>query len=212
MADDDWFRNKEWNSQIETAFFEKLRRARRKEQYLRIQACLLAPIHPVVALRLLDEYFKLKDDFDHAQAYVDRATAYLTLGEVDKAVEAYDAALARETEGSGVLTNASVDYPFLIASCGIERLYDRCLTVLKTRHKPLIFPVDRFKWHASWALVLSAQGKLSEAKESACAALSEVGNEHSGFRYHSKIGLVGAKYENIQSELEKICNKRNGAG
>ena len=72
------------------AFDEKLRRARRKEQYLRIQACTLARSHPEVALKLLDRYFELQDDFDHAQAHVDRATALLALGRVGEALAAYE--------------------------------------------------------------------------------------------------------------------------
>lgn len=206
MADDDWYRNKEWNAQIEVAFNEKLRRARRKEQYLRIQACILAPTHPNVALRLLDEYFKLKDDFDHAQAHVDRATAYLALGQLDHAAKAYEAALAKELEGRGVLTRAYIDYPFLIACNGLKELYERCLVLLETHQERLTFPVDHFKWHASRALVLSAQGKSTEAREDACAALNAASKEHSGFRYHPNIGLVGRKYEDIQNNLEDLCS------
>lgn len=77
----EWFRNARWNESVERSFNEKLRRARRKEQYLRIQASTLACSHPEVALRLLDRYFELPDDFDHAQAHVDRATALLALHE-----------------------------------------------------------------------------------------------------------------------------------
>jgi tetratricopeptide (TPR) repeat protein len=206
MAADDWYRNKEWNAEIETAFNEKLRRARRKEQYIRIQACILAPTYPNVALRLLDEYFKLEDDFDHAQAYVDRAMAYLALGQLDHAVKAYEAALTKESEGRGVRTVAYIDYPFLIVSNGLKELYEGCLTVLETHQKRLMFPLDHFKWHASRALVLSAQGKHTEAKKDACAALNAANKEHSGFRYHRNIGLVGRKYEDIQNKLENLCN------
>lgn len=90
MTSEDWYRNKDWNSRIELSFFDKLRRARRKEQYLRIQASTLASSHPEVALRLLDEYFRLNDNFDHAQTYVDRATAYLAMGQLEDAIQAYE--------------------------------------------------------------------------------------------------------------------------
>ena len=71
----DWFRNTTWNASVEQAFDDKLRRARRQEQYLRVQVCTLARSHPDVALKLLDRYFALPNDFDHAQAHVDRASA-----------------------------------------------------------------------------------------------------------------------------------------
>ena len=92
----DWFRNTTWNESVERAFDERLRRAKRKEQYLRIQACTLARSYPEVALKLLDRYFELPDDFDHAQAHVDRATALLSMDRVEDAIASYEAALARE--------------------------------------------------------------------------------------------------------------------
>jgi len=98
MARDDWFRHTEWNAEIEAAFFDKLRRARDKPQCLRIQASTIATRRPDVALRLLDQYFELGDHFDHAQAHVARASAYLALGDTDQAIAAYEAALAREHE------------------------------------------------------------------------------------------------------------------
>src|SRR5690349_22700680 len=93
---DDWFRNTEWNESVALAFEQKLKRARRKSQYLRIQACTLARHDPKVALELLERYFALGDDFDHAQAYVDQANAYLALGDVDAAIRSYESALERE--------------------------------------------------------------------------------------------------------------------
>jgi len=84
---DDWFRNRDWNAPIARRFEEKLHRARRKEQYLRIQACTLASSHPMVALELLDRYFGMTDDFDHAQAYVDKATALKALGRIEEAAQ-----------------------------------------------------------------------------------------------------------------------------
>jgi hypothetical protein len=75
----DWFRNTSWDPEIENAFFKKLARARDKCQYLRVQASTLSSRSPDVALRLLDQYFSLGEHFDIAQAYVDRATAFLRL-------------------------------------------------------------------------------------------------------------------------------------
>src|SRR5688500_13421369 len=109
----DWFRNTTWNESVERAFDEKLRSAKRKEQYLRIQASTLARSHPDVALKLLDRYFELTDNFDHAQAHVDRATALLALGRVSDAIASYEAALAREAAFPKLQTQAYLDLPYL---------------------------------------------------------------------------------------------------
>ena len=161
MARDDWFRRTEWNADAEAAFFGKLSRARDKKQYLRIQASTIAPHYPEVALRLLDQYFDLGDHFDHAQAHVDRASAYLALGDTDRAIAAYEAALAREHHNPQLLTQAYLDLPFLIASHGITSRYEQALRLLQQHRSRLMFPVDHFRWHAAHALIASAQGQTS---------------------------------------------------
>src|SRR5438876_5380589 len=180
MTSEDWYRNKDWNSRIELSFFDRLRCARRKEQYLRIQASTLASAHPEVALRLLEEYFKLNDNFDHAQAYVDRATAYLAMGNVESAIQAYEDAL--EEEFPNLLTQANLNLPFLVVSRGIDQLYERALQVLAKSQSRLTFPVEHFIWHASKALILSARGKQVDAKAHACEALTWAERDHSGVR------------------------------
>src|ERR1700752_3503554 len=103
MGRDDWFRNTSWSKDIEAAFFARLARARDKHQYLRIQAHTLALSHPQVALQLLDEYFKLEGNFDHAQAQVDRACAHVALGNIEDAIRSLEASLAREDVRPNVL-------------------------------------------------------------------------------------------------------------
>jgi tetratricopeptide (TPR) repeat protein len=111
MSRNDWYRNTVWNDQISNLFFTKLARARDKSQYLRIQASTLAPAHPEVALELLRRYFALGEHFDQAQAYVDQATAYVALGEQQRAVEAYERAHARERKFPNARTPAVIDLP-----------------------------------------------------------------------------------------------------
>ena len=201
MARDDWFRHTEWNAEIEAAFFEKLHRAREKQQYLRIQASTLARHHPEVALRLLDKYFELGDHFDYAQAYVDRASAHLALGDTERAIAAYETALAREQQYPNLLTQAYLDLPFLIASRRIGARYDQALQLLRQHSGRLTFLVDHFRWHAAHALILSAQGDTSLARQHAQRALETATLDHSGFRYHPSVGLVGTQYEEVREQL-----------
>ena len=149
----DWYRNTTWNEAIERAFDDKLRRARSKAQYLRIQACTLARSHPEVALRLLDRYFQLPQDIDCAQAHVDRAEALLALGRTEEAIAAYEAALAREQAFPNVLTQAYLHLPYLIATNKIGERYEQALGLLKAHEARLTWPVEHFRWHAVCALI-----------------------------------------------------------
>lgn len=203
---DDWYRNTTWNDTVERAFNEKLSRARRKESYLRIQACTLARSRPDVALRLLDRYFKLKDDFDHAQAYVDRATALLALGRIDEAIDSYKAALAREAQFPNLLTPAYLDLPYLIAVRRVRGEYDSALQLLEKHRSRLMFPIDHFRWHTALALMAADVGQTALAKKEAADALSAAALDHSGFRYHPTLGLVTEKYDELIGELRHIVD------
>jgi len=200
----DWFRNTRWNASIEQAFNDKLRRARRKEQYLRIQASMLARSHPDVALALLTRYFELPNDFDHAQAHVDRATAYLALGRLADAITAYEDALSRESIFPNLLTEAYIDLPYLIAARGIQEHYSRALELLLRHKSRLMFPVDHFRWHTARALIAAAARDSETARVHSQQALTAAGREHSGFRHHPGVGLVTAQYDDTIKKLEAL--------
>ena len=201
----DWFRNQTWNVAVERSFNEKLRRARRKEQYLRIQAYTLASSRPEVALKLLDQYFSLKDDFDHAQAHVDRATALLALGRMDEAIVSYEAALAREVEFPNYQTQAYLDLPYLIATSGIRERYGQAMKLLERHEERLTFPIEHFKWHTARALIAAQSQDLVAAEAHALHALSAASRDHSGFRYHPAVGLVTEKYDGLVQKLKSYC-------
>lgn len=200
----EWFRNTTWNESVERAFNEKLGRARRKEQYLRIQACTLARSHPKVALKLLDRYFELPDDFDHAQAHVDRATAFLALGRVGDAITAYEATLTREVVFRKLQTQAYLDLPYTVATRGIREQYSRALELLHLHESRLKFPVDRFRWHAAHALIAADTRETEASQVHAQRALEAAAIEKSGFRYHPSIGLVTEQYDGVIKKLEAL--------
>lgn len=200
----EWFRNTTWNASIEQAFNDKLRRAQRKEHYLRSQASTLARSHPDVALKLLDRYFSLPDDFDRAQAHVDRATAYVALGRMAEALAAYEDALGREAVFPKLLTEAYIAYPYLVATRGVREHYARALELLLKHTSRLVFPVDHFRWHAARALIAAAALDEKTAKIHSQQALDAGARAHSGFRYHPSVGLVTKQYEEVVRRLEAL--------
>lgn len=101
--------------------------------------------HPEVALKLLDRYFELPDNFDHAPAHVDRAIALLALGRVNDAIASYEAVLAREAPFPSLQTHAYLDLPYLIATRETRERYAQALQLLQAYEARLVFPVDRFR-------------------------------------------------------------------
>lgn len=207
MARGDWYRNTEWNDSIAEAFELKLKRAKRKAQYLRIQAATISRSHPRVAIELLDRHFALGKDYDMALALENRATAFLALGDLDSAVMAYEAAIEREIEFPNVRTGASLDLPYLIAVNGVTGRFDRAMAILRSSGTAsrLVFPVERFKYHAARAIILRESDRESASRE-AQLALEAASLDHSGFRHHAKLGLVSEEHAAALSKLQDLCN------
>ena len=209
MGREDWYRNVAWDAEIEAAFVAKLRRARDKSQYLRIQACVLARREPEVALRLLDQYFALGDHFDHAQAYLDRATAHLAVGDIEAAMQSFESALTREQAYPHLLTQAYLDFPCLIAAQQLTDRYAQALDVLGAGEGRPVFPRDRYLWNSARALIFYDLGKVSEARTHAQSALAAASETQSGFRYHRQIGLVQTTADEFGDRLNAIAGQLN---
>lgn len=206
MAAIDWFRNSEWNADIERQFHEKLARSRtQRDQYLVIQALTLSKSHPQTALQLVDLYFDTKKGhFEDIRALSARSSAYRATGNIESAISTMKEILSIERQRPQHKTTTYVEYPYLVASMGIDREYSSALSVLDERASDLMFPVDIFKWHAAYSLISHAQKDLPAAKHHAGAALDAAQIKKSGFRFHQSLGLVGNEYKETVSALRQI--------
>lgn len=207
MAATDWFRNEEWNPEIEATFFDKLRRASDKAQYLKIQSGYLTQRHPTAALSLLDKYFQLQQHLFDAEAYLQQAQAYNALGREQDAINCYQKALQREREFPNVRTQAWSEFGLLVAVKEKRHLFDEALTALEEHKTEAIFPGQEFLWYGIHALIANLQKQRELATHYAVKALGSAEKTSSGFRYHAKIGLVEGQFADLRSQLQRIATK-----
>ncbi len=206
----DWYRNEEWNDNIEKAFFDRLNRSRgqfHKAQYLRIQAVCLEKEEPEVALRLLDLIIsEYPEPSELALVYFQKAECYVSLSMLDNAVYWYRKSLDQESVYKNVKTDCYLNYSVFAVTFELEELYQEVKKILLSNTERLKFPVDRYRYHMSLSIIEWEQGDCLKAKEHAGLALDAISNEYSGFRYHSKVGLVGNPDNRIVNKLLEILH------
>jgi len=201
---EDWYRNTEWNDDISVEYFKKLSRARKKDQYLRIQANYLSDKYPEVALKLLDQFFAIDESFDTAQAFCDKAVSLVSLNRIDEAVASYKSALGYEKNDSCIQTQAYLKLPCLIVDYHLEQHFHAAVGVLEEHIDRPMFPLDHFLWFGCMAILKEGLGKNSEAAKYAGLALDAAKIKKSGFRYHQRLGIVGKKHKKIIKVLRAI--------
>ena len=196
---DDWYRNNNWNKEIEEKFFTKLARARsQRDQYLVIQALTLSSNHPEICLKLVDHYFETrKDKFEDVRALLARKNAYETQGNTSATISSYHAILKREEEFSKHSTTSYVDFPYWVSVNVIVSEYKFALEILSKSYERLTFPLDYFKWYSSKAII-------EKRKDYAEKALEVAQVKKSGFRFHQNLGLVGKEHHGTIKKLFKI--------
>jgi tetratricopeptide (TPR) repeat protein len=207
MGRDDWYRNKDWSAATEAAFRDKLSRSRSsRAQYLRIQANYLADDYPRAALELIEEYFQTGDAFDVPMAFCTQAQAYCNLGEIDQAVAAYKQALRWEESHPRHISPARTYFPKLVAENRLSSEYDYALDILANRFQPHDhqFPLERYHWNGSNALIASELGHRAEAREFAERALQAAAQTESPFRYHRNVGIVRNSLDDFGRRIKRL--------
>jgi len=208
MGRDDWYRNKDWSAATEAPFRAKLSRSRSsRAQYLRIQASYLTDDHPQAALALIEEYFETGDEFDVPMAFCTQAEAYCGLGQIDEAVAAYKRALNWEETHPRHISPARTYYPKLVAENRLSSEYDYAVDILANRFQPmdLQFPLERYHWNGSNALIASELGHLAEAREFAERALQAAAQAESPFRFHRNVGIVRNSSDDFGRRIKRLA-------
>jgi len=213
MGKEDWYRSQTWSEENRVAFYARLKRSRgnfHKAQYLRIQALYLAQAgNHAAALDLLTELFRdYPDPSQLAEASLQRAGSLLAIGNENEAIDEYRRSIERERANPRYKTTCRLDFAWLIAVRGMSHLYDEAIAVLGELSKPvdLLFPQQRYQYATIHALIAGARGERKAARDFASKALEAAAAQHSGFQYHSQLGLVNADPE-MRRRLELIAGR-----
>jgi hypothetical protein len=153
---------------------------------------------------MLGRYFTLGQNFDIAQAYDDQAGAYLSPKDTAKTLLSLQAALVRKGTYPNVKTSAWSRFAILVATHRIRSHSAQVLDVLAQNQSPTLVPIERFNWYAARALTAAEQKDGPTAREHSVKALETAQLNHSGFRYHPKLGLVGPELAPLKENLLQL--------
>ena len=158
----DWYRQTDWNDEIEKFFFEKLGRARsQRDQHLVIQALTISESFPEVALRLVDLYFETRtDDFDDGRARLAASQARFALGGYEEALDDYLKGIADKGENQAMYVGSPIKFAFLAARYRSQKHYIPALDILNGLEMPPDTAPDvQFMYCTGYALILHDSGK-----------------------------------------------------
>jgi tetratricopeptide (TPR) repeat protein len=212
MSASDWFRKKTWTPADQEDFFAHLKRSRglyNKAQYLRIQAYELQTVGTEellnVSLELLKQLFgEFPDESQLAQAAAQQGDCLKDLGRIDEALISYRKAMEIQRQYGKWATTAYRSFAWLVATKPIPHSYDDASSALDEFGKHEIFPIDQYQSSASRALIYQAKGRYDLAKSWAREALNAAAKDSSGFRYHSKLGLVRNPDATVFDRLKEL--------
>lgn len=141
-----------------------------------------------------------------ASAYLQMADCLVSLDRIEDSLVFFKKSISFQRGFPNVRTLAPTKFGLVVVERELKAEYTSALEVLDefdVDEKP--FPLLRF-WVASIrAIIWSEKGDPELARKFACLALIEARKEHSGFRYHSKSGLVGDQELELRKRVEIIA-------
>lgn len=176
----EWFRNTDWNEEIEVAFDARLGRARDKAQFLNIQAHTLLATHPEVAAKLCRRVVALNDPTQTARGWLYLGTALAVQGDFDGAISSLESAIEAEQREPFHRTAARLDQALLIALTKRDDLYDIALERLSSE-RALPFSEQPLDTLIALALLGSVRGEnVADAAAFALEALADTEADDAG--------------------------------
>jgi len=214
--DDDWYRRTTWTPDDQVAFRARNRRSRSadgKAQYIRIQATTLfeteRPELTMAALSLVQESLQeYPNAMDLALALELAGKCCWRLGRHDAAMEYFHAALRREADFPGIVTNACFHMGKLAVEHRMVHEYDAVLRAMEAFGAP-VFPWHVYIAEGVRAIVASDRGDQDAAQDHAARALRASGVKDSGLGYgRGRIGIVTDQDTPFRHRLEGIAASR----
>jgi tetratricopeptide (TPR) repeat protein len=215
MARDDWFRRTTWSAQDAADFQARLNRSRRdaaKAQYLRIQAVYLAEAgnHEAALSLLAQQLGEHPSSFQTALSLLQRALSLDALGRHEEAIASYRASLEAEAEFPNVRSGVEVYFAWFVVMRNLAWLYDEALRLLEQyESRPgLRLPAEQFRCAVVRALIADERGQAAASRQFAALAQQAAAADHSGLRYHPKLGLAGPIDSAVAQRLAAIGGAR----
>jgi tetratricopeptide (TPR) repeat protein len=217
MKNVEWFSRTTWSDADRQEFDARLRRSRgdgSKAQYLRIQAVHLAEagLH-VPAVELLDRMLSdFPDTLQLAQAHSQKANSLAKLGKIEQAIHEFRTALQAQRDFPNFRTNAWLNFGWFVLENNLTDLFAEISNVMQEfwDESGMEFPLSAYRYLVIQSLLADDRGDTLGATEFARRALSEAQKDHSGFRRHPNVGLVGIERNTFASRLEALAGAPRG--
>lgn len=214
MTKVDWFRQIEWTSEIEAEFEQRLSRSRgQRSEYLRVQALTLAdqnvPSLAQVAINLARRQLELSaTGIGAAQMWATIATAYVTLGQRNDALDAYRQSIRLEANRPNVRGGHYIDFAWYAATNSMVEIYQEVLAAIDNnmQERDLVFPATQFRYFGALALIADDSKDRDEARRLAQKAIGAAETKRGPFWRHPFLGLLKNRKDKVQLRLERLAN------
>jgi tetratricopeptide (TPR) repeat protein len=180
-------------------------------QYARIQALVLFDANPkkycVESIKLLDMVLaQWPEEGQLESVHLQRGLCLEIMGKISQAIEAYLEAFEAHKVFPNLITNAYLDFGWLVATRRLSEWYPLAFEKLAEFNEHEIFPSSVYRSNAIRAMILDHLGHRERAREHATQALAAAAARHSGFPRHPHIGLVESQDKRVERQLRKLAS------